>query len=271
VGQWVSEAVKARAELVTAQHEFQRQRDLYKGHATSKREMEEAESNWRKAKAELERAEQKTRLLGAGQVDRVTQEFILRSPLAGEVIERRANPGMELQGEYSGGESTKLFTIGDAGRLLVLGDIYEIDQPFVHAGDKVAVRFGVLRQKTFDGVVDWVSDVLDPETHTSKVRCIVDNPEHLLKPGMYATVEVRMPGAKMIAVPREAVLRVNDEAAVFVRTGEQTTDGRVVFQRRKVFVRLDSNTPLIPVYSGLSEGETIAVQHSILLLGMLKP
>lgn len=269
VGQWFADALKAQADLVLAQHEYKRQQELYRAHATSQREVEAAENSWRKAKAEFERAEQKTRILGSGNVDRVTQEYVLRSPIAGEVIARKASPGMEIQGQYSGGNAAELFTIGDLGQLWVLGDVYEIDRPHINEGDRVTVRVSAYPQKTFSGVVDWVSDVVDPVLRASKIRCIIQNDERLLKPEMYESVDIAMPGTQLLAVPREAVLRADGETVVFVRIGERKPDGRLVFQRRKIVAKLDDNSPLAPVLSGLAEGETIAVRHSLMLLGML--
>ena len=113
------------------------------------------------------------------------QEYLLRSPIAGEVIARKASAGFEVQGQYSNGgnNAVELFTIGELGQLWVLGDVYEMDLPQINEGDDVAIKVGAYPDRTFHGRVDWVADVLDPATHTAKVRCIVDNPEHLLKPG----------------------------------------------------------------------------------------
>ena len=63
-----------------------------------------------------------------GNVDVVTQTYALPSPIDGEVLLRNINPGIEVQGQYSGGaQPQELFTIGELDRVWVLGDIYEID------------------------------------------------------------------------------------------------------------------------------------------------
>jgi cobalt-zinc-cadmium efflux system membrane fusion protein len=121
----------------------------------------------------------------------------------------------------------------------------------------------------FHGRVEWVSDVLDPVQHTARVRCVIDNQARLLKPEMYERVEIRVPANQVLVVPRNALMRVDGETIAFVETGEKKPDGGVVFERRKVTARLDSNAALIPVSSGLNAGETVAVDHSLMLLGML--
>jgi cobalt-zinc-cadmium efflux system membrane fusion protein len=274
VGGFVADVMKAEAALVAAEHEFQRQKDLYSYSAPVRagtlKDLEAAEDNWRKAKAELDRARQKTQLLKAGSVDNVTQEYVLRSPIVGEVIARMAAPGLEVQGQYAiGGNVAELFTIGATDKLWVLGDVYEMDRPHVNEGDDVLLTVGAYPEKIFRGTVDWVADVLDPTLHTAKVRCIVDNAEHLLKPEMYEALKISVPGKHMLAIPRPALMRVGDETVVFVATGRRRPDGAVVFKRRKVVANEGLEGDLIPVLSGLTAGEFIVVDHSILLLGML--
>jgi cobalt-zinc-cadmium efflux system membrane fusion protein len=274
LGGYVADVMKAEAALVAAEHEYQRQKDLYSFsapvHAGTLKDLEAAEDNWRKAKAELDRARQKTQLLRAGEVDQVTQELVLRSPIAGEVIARNANPGLEVQGQYTiGGNVVELYTIGATDKLWVLGDVFEMDRPHINEGDEVVLTVGAYPDKTFHGVVDWVADVLDPVLHTAKVRCIIDNPEHLLKPEMYEALRISVPGKHVLAVPRRAVMRLDNDTVVFVATGQRRPDGTVVFKRRKVLVNEAIEGDVIPVLGGLKAGETVAVDHSVLLLGML--
>jgi cobalt-zinc-cadmium efflux system membrane fusion protein len=274
VGGYVADVMKAEAALVAAEHEYQRQKDLYSYaapvHAGTRKDLETAEDGWRKAKAELDRARQKTQLLKEGDVDGVTQEYVLRSPIAGEVIARMASPGLEIQGQYAlQGNVIELFTIGSTDELWILGDVYEIDRPHVNEGDDVVLTVGAYPDKVFHGKVDWVSDVLDPVLHMAKVRCVVDNAEHLLRPEMYEALKISVPGRHMLAIPRPALMRVGNETVVFVATGQRRPDGAVIFKRRKVVANETVEGDLVPVLSGLRPGEEIAVGHAVLLLGML--
>ncbi len=60
----------------------------------------------------------------------------------------------------------------------------------VHVGAPAAVTVVAYPGKVFKGEVDWVSGSLDPSTRTAKVRCKFDNPDRLLRPMMYATVQI---------------------------------------------------------------------------------
>ncbi|HVZ71972.1 MAG TPA: efflux RND transporter periplasmic adaptor subunit [Polyangia bacterium] len=273
VGQFVADVVKAEASLTAAEHEYQRQKDLYAYaapvHAGTLKDLEAAEDAWRKARAEADRAREKARLLQAGSVDAVTQDYVLRSPIDGEVIARTASPGLEVQGQYTiGGNVAELFTIGAVDKLWLLGDVYEMDRPRVNEGDEVVLRLGGA-DKTFHGVVDWVSDVLDPVLHTARVRCVIDNPERLLRPEMYEAVKISVPAKDVLAVPRQAVLRLGSDTFVFVATGQKRPDGASVFKRRQVVVNDQIEGDVVPVLGGLRAGESVAVTHAVLLLGML--
>lgn len=273
VGNAMADVAKAEADKTQAEHEYQRQRELYDAHVGAKRDLEAADDVLRKARAEYDRAKQLTNLLHAADFDAASQEYVLRSPIAGEVIARKASPGLEVQGQYANGGSSsnvaELFTIGELGELWVLGDVYEMDLPRVSEGDAITFKVPAYPDQTFHGRVDWVADVLDPALHTAKVRCVVTNPGHLLKPEMYETVDVEIPGDNVLAVPREALMRVDGDTIAFVQTGEHRPDGGVVFKRRHVVAALDDNSPVVPVISGLAAGETVAVKHALMLLGML--
>jgi hypothetical protein len=104
---------------------------------------------------------------------------------------------------------------------------------------------------------------------TARVRCVIDNPERLLKAELYESISITVPGKQLLVVPRDAVMKTDVDTVVFVATGQTKTDGTTVFKRRKVVANLDRDGALVPVLSGLQAGETIAVDNSVLLLGML--
>jgi cobalt-zinc-cadmium efflux system membrane fusion protein len=268
IGQAFSDFVKAKADLAAAQSEFQRQKELFEAHAGAQRDLETAEDNYHKAKAELDRAQQKIMLLAPDAKEQVTQDYLLRAPIRGEVISRSANPGVEVQGQYSGGNPAELFTIGELDRVWVLADIYEVDLPRVRNGAAVSVQVVAYPGRSFPGTVDWISGALDPTSHTSKVRCAIVNPNRELRPEMYATVAISLKGARRVAVPRTAVLRLGDQSVVFVRKGE-TPRGALRFELRRVAIRESLGAEAVEVTSGLSLGEEVVTSGAILLAGLV--
>lgn len=262
-----SDLGKANAELIAAEHDFKRKKDLLEAHATSQADYEASEDNYRKAKAEHDRAMMKASLLHSVGSD-VTQGYTLTAPIDGEVLARNLNPGIEVQGQYGGNAVQELFTIGELDRVWVMADIYEIDLARVKVGTKAIVKVVSSPDKTFEGKVDWVSAVLDPTSRTAKVRCIFDNPDRLLKPEMYATVLISVDEKRAVAVPRSSVIRLGDQTVVFTQTG-QTPEGKLKFERVPVSVDEGESGNWLPVAHGVEPGMKIVTSGAILLSGML--
>ena len=255
IGNVVSDEHKAAADLIASDHDYKRQHALYEQHAASQASLEKSEDNWRKARAELERARQKAYLFRTGGVDAVTQTYTLLAPIDGEVLMRNVSPGVEVQGQYGGGQVVELFTVGQIDRVWVMADVYERDLARVRVGSRVAVTPIAYPNKTFQGSIDWVSLMLDPTTRTAGVRCRFDNADHLLKPEMYATVQVAVDRKTVLAIPREAVLRLGEYAVVFVQMGD--SDGGAKFARLPVDVDETASSAWLEVKHGLQVGQRV--------------
>jgi cobalt-zinc-cadmium efflux system membrane fusion protein len=267
IGQAVSDVHKAEADLTAAEHDFKRQKDLEKQHAAATKDVESSEDRYRQAKAELERAQAKARLLRTGSVNTVTQTYTLASQIDGEVMMRSVTPGMEISGQYSSGSALELFTIGEIDHVWALGDVYEVDIPRVKPGAPAAIKVISYKDKLFEGKVEWVQHVLDPTTRTAKVRFSFPNPGNALLPQMYGTVYIHVDQRKALAIPRSAILRLGDQRVVFVQTGT-AGDGKVRFERMPVDVDEYSSDQWLPIKHGLDKGMKVVVKGAVLLSEM---
>lgn len=263
-----SDAAKARAVLVTAEQDWRRQKDLLSQHAASQRDYEASETAYFNAKAELERAQRKARLLGSAQTDPVSQDYLLRSPIGGEVIMRAANPGLEVQGQYSGGANVELFTIGDLDRVWAIADVFEEDLPRVRQGAPMAIRVLAYPQQVFEGAVEWISGALDPSSRTAKVRASVANVSGKLRPEMYATAAITVEADRKVAIRRSALLLLGEQPVTFVQTGT-TPKGQVRFERRPIAVDETIPGDYVPVLGGVEIHDVVVVAGGVLLLGIL--
>jgi cobalt-zinc-cadmium efflux system membrane fusion protein len=253
-----SDVSKAQADLIAAEHNFQRQKRLFTNHAASELDLEAAEDNFRRAQAEFDRAKQRMLLLHGGSSN-VSQGYMLRSPIPGEVLMRGATPGVEVSGQYQVGGSVELFTIGTLDQVWVLADLYEIDLARVVAGAKVTVSVVSYPERVFTGKVDWVSGMLDPVQRTARVRCVFQNPDHALRPEMYATVQISTAAKHALAVPRQALFRVGEQTFVFIER-PQTPDGLLRFARVPVVANEGQAAGLSEVQRGLSSGQRVVTE-----------
>jgi cobalt-zinc-cadmium efflux system membrane fusion protein len=263
IGSAVSDVHKAQADMLAAEHDLKRKKALFEEKAGPQADVEAANDTYRKAKAELERAGAKEQLLRVGSADAVTQRFTLSSPVDGEVLLRNINPGVEVQGMYSGGANVELFTIGELDRVWVLGDLYEMDFRRVHPGEKAVVTVVAYPERSFQGTVDWVSGAVDPNTRTAKVRCVFDNPGRFLRPMMYATMQIAVSETKTLAIPKNALFRLGDDRAVFVELGEQ--GGYLRFKQQNVDVEFAEDSPWLAIKNGLVAGQKVVTKGGILL------
>jgi cobalt-zinc-cadmium efflux system membrane fusion protein len=276
IGNAVSDVHKAEADLIAAEHDLQRKRDLFAQKAAAAADVEASEDAERNAKAELERARQKQFLLRVGNVDAVTQTYTLPSPVDGEVLLRNINPGIEVQGQYSGGAGNncipgitsnaacgELFTIGELDKVWILGDIYEIDLARVHVGAKATVTTVAYPDKQFIGKVDWLSGSLDPNTRTAKVRVTLDNPDGLLRPMMYTTAAISVDQKSALAIPRTAIVQMGEYKVVFVKDGE--SDGMVHFERLPVDIEEREGGEFVAVRHGIDAGQGVVVNGAAAL------
>jgi cobalt-zinc-cadmium efflux system membrane fusion protein len=267
LGSASSDVAKAQATLLQAEKDWQRQKDLLEVHAASTRDYENAQATYLNAKAEVARAQRKASLLRQGSRDSITQEYTLTAPIEGEVVMRGANPGLEVQGQYSGGATVELFTVGKLDRVWVLADVFEMDLPKVKVGTTVSVSVVAYPGETFSGRVEWISGTLDPGSRTAKVRCSIDNKDFKLKPEMYGTALVTVDADKKLAVKRSAVFTLGEQTVAFVNVGT-TPDGQLRFGRRIVAVEETEGGDLLPIKQGLQRGDRVVSSGGVILLDM---
>ena len=268
IGQFSADYAKAIADLAATERDFKREKELWEKHATSQKDFENAEDAFRKARAERDRAGQKAAMLHSGAIDTVSQTFTLVAPVNGEVLVRNLSAGVEVQGQYSGGTSQELFTIGELDEVWVIADVYELDMSRVTVGSPASVKVVAYPDKTFEGKVDWVSGMLDPASRTAKVRCTFANPDRYLKPEMYATITISVEERRELAIPKGSAIRLGEKTLVYVQRGS-APDGRLVFEMLPVEIDEGEGGKWLPVSKGLAAGDKVVTAGTVLLSGMM--
>jgi cobalt-zinc-cadmium efflux system membrane fusion protein len=182
----VDDVRKAEADLIAAERNLGRARDLFDRLTIARADLEVSEEMRRTAFAALERAKWKERLLPFMGVDTLSDPYTLVAPIDGEILARSLAPGQEVEGRYAGaGDPPALFTVGTLDRVSLLGEIFGVDLGRVRVGAMARLVTTAYPDQVFDGEVDWISGGLDPDTGTARVRLTFPNTNQILKPMMY--------------------------------------------------------------------------------------
>jgi cobalt-zinc-cadmium efflux system membrane fusion protein len=249
----------AAAEVSLQTRNLERVRALLADQAIAHKEVSQAESDLTKAQAGQLRARARLALLGLSTNDH-SSRFTLRAPLAGTVVERAALPGAEVRSDAG----TPLVTISELSRVWVVVDIYEKNLAAVREGQKAEVTVASYPGEVFPAQIEHVGDVVDAQTRTVKVRLVADNPDHKLKPEMFARVALPLAGpAAAVTVPANAVLSDGEANVVMVAMA----DGK--FAKRRVEIGAESEGRLA-VLSGLRPGERVVVDGALFLKAELE-
>jgi cobalt-zinc-cadmium efflux system membrane fusion protein len=260
-----SEFVKEASELEFATRAYELAKDLYETKAVPQKDLKQAENDLIKARAEFRRARERLLSLRVPAAElnkplaeqKITSRFEMRSPLAGTVVERNVTPGQSVNGD----PSQILFTVADLDKLQVVADLYERDLDLVKVGQVATVTVEAYPGVSFPAVLSAVGDVVDPNTRTIKVRAMVDNEAHKLKPEMFARLNIEVADAtQFIAVPREAVLEADGKEFVYVVEAENR------YVKRPVKTATASNDQ-VRILEGLTPGERVVTTGAVLIKG----
>ena len=183
----------------------------------------------------------------------VRRTVTLRSPVSGIVTEKKAFQGMR----FMPGEA--LYQVTDLSSVWVVADVFEQDIGLVKTGAKASVTLPAYPGQTFSGTITYVYPTLKAETRTVPVRIELANPRQLLKPAMFAQVDVQLgTGAAVLTVPDSAVIDSGKRQIVLVQRGEGRFEPRDV----RTGARGDNH---VEILEGLKQGEEVVVAANFLI------
>jgi membrane fusion protein, copper/silver efflux system len=184
---------------------------------------------------------------------RVRRTLTLHAPFGGFVTEKMVQAGQAVE------MGMPLYRLADLSTVWVEADVYEQDLRFVRMGGPARVEIAAYPGETLSGRVAYVYPEVRADTRTTRVRIELANPGGRIKPGMYASVQLDVPGTeRVVTVPRDAVMYSGTHAMVFVRQAEG------VFRAREVRVGAEVGART-QILSGLLEGERVVSRANFLL------
>ena len=249
---------KALADQALADKALRRARDLWEGRALAQKDLQQAENGAQKAAVDVQTAVEQIRILG-GDLHQLSPLIEVHAPIAGTIVEQNTTGGETIK---SLDNSPNLLTIADLSRIWVLCDIYENNLADVQVGDRAEVRLNADPDRPLSGTVSGISRVLDPTTRTAKVRIELENPDGLLRPGMFATARFVSQAATTHAVaPASAVLRLEDRSWVF------REEGLSRFRRSEVQAGRVLPDGTQEILAGLTPGDPVVANALVLVHG----
>ena len=265
-GQAQADARKAEGDLKLAERSLARLRELFAHGAAAQKDVEAAEDAQSQAEAEHSRAVSKIAVYGAN-ADSLDEIFVLRSSLAGTVVDKSVSPGLEVRPDQMLANmpevTAPLFVVSDPAHLWIQIDATEVDVPHLQPGREFTFTSRAFPEQTFTGRVDKVSEFIDPNTRTIKVRGSVDNSRRLLKAEMFVNVILSGGEASNISVPAAAVFLKGEKHFVFV----QEKPGE--FTRQEVAIGSEQEGRVL-ILNGLQAGQQVVTDGCVLLQQLLE-
>lgn len=179
-------------------------------------------------------------------------EGMIRSPVAGTVVEKLITPGELLQAG-----TTPCFTVANLSRVWVMAHVFGSDLASVHTGDTADIMTDG-GTSSLPGKVDNISALVDPDTRSVTVRIVAENPDRLLRKQLYVRVRIQARQESTgLLIPVSAILR-DDENLPFVYLSQP--DGS--FARRRVTIGYRA-AEQYDIADGLKAGDQIVVDGAI--------
>lgn len=210
----------ARARLELAEQTLERKEGLGEGRIVPRREIEEARSAVKAARAELQSALAALNALGTGESAAGAESlFLLRTPIAGTVLARSVARGQVVSPEETA------FRVGDLSEVWFIGGVFERDVVKLREGAETTVTLAAAPSHSYPGTVTWIGREVDRRSKTVPVRIELQNSDGMLRPGMSATATIAVGTEQeaVVSVPAQAVQRLDDGWVVFVPHDEEGT------------------------------------------------
>jgi cobalt-zinc-cadmium efflux system membrane fusion protein len=215
-----------------------------------------AQTDLEKARSDLKRMQQTNIIYGAK--GEATQT--IKAPVSGYVVEKNVTDKMQFRADGS----QPFFIIANLEEVWVMANVFESDIAKIRTGYDADVKVIAYNDKVFTGKVDRIFSILDPQSRVMKVRIKIPNPGNLLKPEMFARINIRYDEdtSQLPAIPSEAVIFDKNKNYVMIYRGKCDIETREIETGPSI-----GNTTYIR--SGLKEGEKIISSYQLLVYDAL--
>jgi len=249
LAQAYSDMTKAMSILKQTKEALNRSQKVNRAGANSIKDIEQAQSNYAQALAEVQRAQTTLKALGNNEPGKLR----IQAPIDGKVI--AINYGI---GSYINDPTIPILTLSNIQSVWIAVCVPEHLIASVDTGIKASISLIAYPHQIWKGKVAFVNNLIDPDTRCNKTRIAFTNPDHKLQPNMFATVQMELPQEEQVIVPLSAILMNDDTTSVYVEIAPWTFESRAV-----VLGPEDKNK--VRITSGLKSGDRIVISGGILV------
>jgi membrane fusion protein, multidrug efflux system len=190
---------------------------------------------------------------GIAKTQAIISQKLVRAPFDGELGVRHVEVGQFLTA------GTQIVTLTDLSQLYANFTVTEKDSGQLKVGQTVRVAVDAYPGRSFEGKITAIEPQIASDTRNIRVQATLDNPDHILKPGMFATTTVVLPDKPaVVTIPETAVEYTLYGDSVFLITEKQTDDGKTGLTAVRTFVRTgDRTNGRAEILSGVKPGDRV--------------
>ena len=242
----------AQSNVKMAEKTLDTKKEMFKAGLATENEVATAGTDLEKAQADLKRVDQTTSIYGA----RGNGIQTITAPISGYIIEKNVTDKMQ----YRVDAAQPFFIIANLDEVWVMASVFESDIAKIKVGYDADVSVIAYKDKVFSGKIDRIFSMLDPQSRVMKVRVKIPNPGNVLKPEMFAQINIKYDDGtnRLIAIPAKAVIFDKNRNYVMVYKDKCNIETREI----EIYETI-GNTAYIK--SGLQEGEKIISEYQLLV------
>src|SRR5260221_2681283 len=190
---------------------------------------------------------------GIAKTQAIISQKLVRAPFDGELGVRHIYVGQFLTA------GTQIVTLTDLSELYANFTVTEKDSGNLKVGQTVRIAVDAYPGRTFEGTITAIEPQISSDTRNIRVQATIANPDHILKPGMFATTTVVLPDKPpVVTVPETAVDYTLYGDSVFLITEKKEDDGKTSLTSVRTFVRTGNRVNgRAEILSGLKPGDRV--------------
>jgi multidrug efflux system membrane fusion protein len=184
----------------------------------------------------------------------VISEKLVRAPFTGQLGVRQIEVGQFLNA------GTPIVTLTDLDNLYVDFTLPEQMRADLTVGQAVEIRVDAFKGRVFQAKLTTIEPQLDPEMRSIKVQASLDNPQHLLLPGMFAAARVVLASQPdVVTLPETAVdYSVYGESVFILKPKSKGADGQQIYTAEQTFVKTGPrHDGVVAITEGVKPGELV--------------